>query len=103
MSARMVNGVLTREQAAALIERVIKLSRADEVQVSLDAGTEKNVRFADNRITTAGSNNESSTAMIAITTSSSTSVKPPRVLYRRTAHSSLRTPRRRRVRTGKRG
>lgn len=54
MSAR-TNDLLTREQAEALIERVLKLGRADEMQVFIDSGTEHNVRFADNRITTSGS------------------------------------------------
>ena len=45
---------MTRDEARALIERVVKLSKADGVQVSLAAGDEKNIRFADNRITTSG-------------------------------------------------
>src|SRR5690606_27787097 len=58
MSGRVINDLLTREQAQALIERVIKLSRADEVQVSLDATNEHNVRLAGNRVTTSGSTND---------------------------------------------
>jgi predicted Zn-dependent protease len=46
---------MTRDQARALIDRVLKLSKADGVRVNLAAGDEKNVRFADNRITTSGS------------------------------------------------
>lgn len=46
--------VMTREQARALLDRVLKLSRADEIEVDLGAGRENNIRFADNRITTAG-------------------------------------------------
>src|SRR5688572_11813374 len=49
---------LTRDQAKALIDRVLKLSRADAVQVNVSSGDERNVRFADNRITTAGSTND---------------------------------------------
>lgn len=45
---------LTREQAKALIDRVLKFSKADGVQVNVNSGDERNVRFADNRITTAG-------------------------------------------------
>jgi predicted Zn-dependent protease len=45
---------MTRDQARALVERVVKLSKADAVQVSVNASDEKNVRFADNRITTSG-------------------------------------------------
>ncbi|MEX2179234.1 MAG: TldD/PmbA family protein [Gemmatimonadaceae bacterium] len=50
--------VMTRDEAQALIERVVKMSRADEIQVSLGAGVENNIRFADNRITTAGGVND---------------------------------------------
>jgi predicted Zn-dependent protease len=46
--------VLTREQAQALVERVLKMSKADEVQVNVGGGYSANVRFADNRISTAG-------------------------------------------------
>ena len=46
---------MTREQARALIDRALKLSRADGIQVNITAGEEKNIRFADNRITTSGS------------------------------------------------
>jgi predicted Zn-dependent protease len=46
--------VMTREQAQALLQRVLKLSQADEIEVSLGASRENNIRFADNRITTAG-------------------------------------------------
>jgi predicted Zn-dependent protease len=46
--------VLTRDQAQALVERVIKMSKADEVQVNVGGGYSANVRFADNRISTAG-------------------------------------------------
>jgi predicted Zn-dependent protease len=46
--------VLSREQAQALVERVIKMSKADSVQVSVGGGYNANIRFADNRISTAG-------------------------------------------------
>jgi predicted Zn-dependent protease len=47
--------MLSRDDAKTLIDRIIRLSQADEVQVTLDDGEEKNIRFADNRITTSGS------------------------------------------------
>jgi predicted Zn-dependent protease len=47
--------MLTRDQAKTLIDRILRLSRADEIQVTLNDGDEKNIRFADNRITTSGS------------------------------------------------
>lgn len=46
--------ILTRAEAQALVERVVRLSRADEVQVNVGGGYQTNVRFADNRISTAG-------------------------------------------------
>ena len=46
--------VMTREQAQALLQRVVKLSQADEIEVNLGASKEDNIRFADNRITTSG-------------------------------------------------
>ena len=51
---------MTRDEARALIERAVKLSKADEIQVNLSSGDEKNVRFADNRITTSGSASDTS-------------------------------------------
>jgi predicted Zn-dependent protease len=47
--------VMSREQAQALIDRVVKLSKADVIQVNVGGGYTANVRFADNRISTAGS------------------------------------------------
>src|SRR5262249_22559191 len=46
--------VLSREQAQALIERTVKLSKADSIEVTVGGGYNANVRFADNRISTAG-------------------------------------------------
>lgn len=46
--------VMTREQAQAVIERTLKLSQADGIQVNIGGGYTANIRFADNRISTAG-------------------------------------------------
>jgi len=46
--------VMTREQAQSLVERAVKLSKADEIQVNINGGYAANIRFADNRISTAG-------------------------------------------------
>ena len=46
--------VMTREQAQALVERAIKLSKADAIQVNVGGDYSANIRFADNRISTAG-------------------------------------------------
>ena len=46
--------VLSREEAKALIERVVKMSKADSIQVNIGGGYSANVRFADNQMSTAG-------------------------------------------------
>jgi predicted Zn-dependent protease len=46
--------VMTRDDARALVERVVKMSQADAVQVDISGGHQTNVRFADNRVTTSG-------------------------------------------------
>jgi predicted Zn-dependent protease len=45
---------MTREQAQALVERVVKMSKAEGIQVNIGGGYNANIRFADNRISTAG-------------------------------------------------
>jgi predicted Zn-dependent protease len=46
--------VMTRDEARALVERVVRMSKADEIQVNVSGGHQTNVRFADNRISTSG-------------------------------------------------
>jgi predicted Zn-dependent protease len=46
--------VMSREEAQNLVERVVKLSKAESIQVNVGGGYSTNVRFADNRISTAG-------------------------------------------------
>ncbi|MFN2564141.1 MAG: TldD/PmbA family protein [Gemmatimonadaceae bacterium] len=46
--------VMTRDDARALVERVVKMSKADDVQVNVSGGHQTNVRFADNRVSTSG-------------------------------------------------
>ncbi|MGH7636964.1 MAG: TldD/PmbA family protein [Gemmatimonadaceae bacterium] len=50
--------MLSRDQAKALVDRILRLSHADEIQVTLSDGAERNIRFADNRITTSGSTDD---------------------------------------------
>lgn len=47
--------MLTRDEAQALIQRVIAMSKAEGIQVSLSESREDNIRFAANQITTSGS------------------------------------------------
>jgi predicted Zn-dependent protease len=50
--------MLSRDAARALIDRIVKLSKADAIQVSLSDSDENNIRLADNRITTSGNTND---------------------------------------------
>src|SRR5687767_6938176 len=46
--------VLTRDEAKTLVDRIIKMSKADSIQVNIGGGYSANVRFADNQMSTAG-------------------------------------------------
>jgi predicted Zn-dependent protease len=46
--------VLSREQAQAIVERVVGMSKADAINVTLNSNHNSNVRFADNQMSTAG-------------------------------------------------
>ena len=46
--------VITRERAQALIEKIVKMSKADGISVSIDSGYQANIRFAANQMSTAG-------------------------------------------------
>lgn len=48
------NGVLSRDDAQKVVERAVKLSKADAVRVSVNSGRETNLRFADNQLSTSG-------------------------------------------------
>ena len=41
--------VLSREESQALVERVVKMSKADGIDVQIGGGYNANVRFADNQ------------------------------------------------------
>ena len=47
-------GILSREETQAIIERTLKLSKADAARVTLFSGVTGNLRFADNQMSTAG-------------------------------------------------
>jgi predicted Zn-dependent protease len=53
-AAAVENTLMTREQAQAVIEKVKKLSKADEVIVNLGSGYQSDIRFAANQMSTAG-------------------------------------------------
>src|SRR6476660_5415678 len=46
--------VMGREQAQALIEKVAKMSKADDIQINVNSGYQADVRFAANQMSTAG-------------------------------------------------
>ena len=46
--------VMPRDQAQALIEKVVKMSKADEVFLNINSGYQSDVRFAANQMSTAG-------------------------------------------------
>ena len=46
--------VLSRDEAKALVDRIVKMSKAESVQVNIGGGYSANVRFADNQMSTAG-------------------------------------------------
>ena len=47
--------LLSRAEAQAIVEQVVKMSKADSINVSVGTGWTSNVRFADNQMSTAGS------------------------------------------------
>ena len=48
------DALLTREEAQALIEKAVKLSKADAIDVTINSGYQGNVRFAANQMSTSG-------------------------------------------------
>lgn len=52
---RDTSAILTRDQAQAIVEKAIKLSKAESVDVQVNTYTRGNIRFADNQVSTAGS------------------------------------------------
>jgi predicted Zn-dependent protease len=45
---------MTREKAQGLIDKIVKMSKADGIAVSIDSGYQANIRFAANQMSTAG-------------------------------------------------
>ena len=48
------SAILSREDAEALVKRVVAMSKADGIDVQIGGGYTTNVRFADNQMSTAG-------------------------------------------------
>lgn len=47
-------GLLSRDEARALVERAVRMSKADAIRVHVQSGRDTNLRFADNQISTSG-------------------------------------------------
>ena len=56
--------VLSRDEARALADRVLKMSQADQTRVTITSGLRGNTRFADGSITTSGSIQDTSLSVI---------------------------------------
>lgn len=54
-SAIPAGAILSRDEAQAICERVVKMSKADSINVQVGTNYTTNVRFADNQMSTAGS------------------------------------------------
>jgi predicted Zn-dependent protease len=48
------NALMTREQAEEIVNKVVKMSTADEISINLNSGYRMDVRFAANQMSTAG-------------------------------------------------
>jgi predicted Zn-dependent protease len=46
--------VMPRDQAQALVEKVVKMSKADDISVNINSGYQADLRFAANQISTSG-------------------------------------------------
>ena len=56
---------ITQSDAQALIERTVKMSKADSINVQIDDGTTSNLRFAANSVSTAGSAQDSAVVVVS--------------------------------------
>ena len=54
MRALENGALLTRDEAQAIVEKAVKLSKADAVDVQVNTYVQGNIRFADNQVSTAG-------------------------------------------------
>jgi predicted Zn-dependent protease len=59
------SGLLSRDEARALADRVLKMSAAEETRVTISSSRNGNTRFADASITTSGSSEDTSLTVTA--------------------------------------
>src|SRR5262245_26321663 len=58
-------GLLSRDEARTLADRVLKMSMSDETRVTIESRKSGNTRFADASITTSGSSEDASLTVTA--------------------------------------
>ncbi|HJP86104.1 MAG TPA: TldD/PmbA family protein [Gemmatimonadaceae bacterium] len=51
--------IMARDRAQELIDKIVKMSKADGITVTIDSGYQADLRFADNQVSTAGGVNRS--------------------------------------------
>lgn len=56
---------MSRGDMQSLVERVVKMSKAESIHVIVDDGSTTNLRFADNRVTTAGNVQDTQVVVIS--------------------------------------
>jgi len=62
-STNPTEAMLTREQAQAILEKAVKWSKADAIDVQINTYAQGNIRFADNQVSTAGSTTDAQLAI----------------------------------------
>ncbi len=65
LTAATSTAPMSRTDAQSIIERAVKMSKSDSLHVLVDDGTTTNLRFADNRVTTAGRVQDTSLVVIS--------------------------------------
>ncbi len=62
-STNPTEAMLTREQAQGILEKAVKWSKADAIDVQINTYAQGNIRFADNQVSTAGSTTDAQLAI----------------------------------------
>jgi len=65
IDSRAAIAPMAKNDMQALVERITKMSKADSIHVIVDDGTTTNLRFADNRVSTAGHVQDTSIVVIS--------------------------------------
>ncbi len=57
--------MITKDQAKAIVDKILSASKADAVRISINSGRSSNLRFARNSVSTSGSSDETSISINA--------------------------------------